>query len=105
MSEVQEMFNSLSERFDPEEWEGVDAVIQFVIEGEGGGKWKVTVQDGEMALEEGEVEEPDMTFGADYDDMKAILKGELNGVSAYMQGKVSIEGDLTLAMKLQSLLS
>jgi putative sterol carrier protein len=38
------------------------------------------------------------------DDFNAILKGELNPMGAFMSGKIKIEGDMGLAMKLQSLL-
>ncbi|MCX8112959.1 MAG: SCP2 sterol-binding domain-containing protein [Bacteroidia bacterium] len=38
------------------------------------------------------------------EDMKALLSGELNPMSAFMAGKIKVKGDMGVAMKLQSLL-
>lgn len=38
------------------------------------------------------------------EDMKAMLSGELNPMTAFMAGKIKVKGDMTVAMKLQSLL-
>ena len=46
----------------------------------------------------------DCTVNVSQDDFNAILKGELNPMGAFMSGKIKIEGDMGLAMKLQSLL-
>lgn len=37
------------------------------------------------------------------EDMKALLTGELNPMSAFMAGKIKVQGDMSVAMKLQSL--
>jgi alkylation response protein AidB-like acyl-CoA dehydrogenase/putative sterol carrier protein len=39
------------------------------------------------------------------EDMQALLRGELNPMSAFMSGKIKVQGDMSVAMKLQSLLS
>lgn len=36
------------------------------------------------------------------EDMLAILKGELNPMSAFMTGKIKVKGDMSMAMKLQN---
>ncbi|MBE9506994.1 MAG: SCP2 sterol-binding domain-containing protein, partial [Chloroflexi bacterium] len=38
-------------------------------------------------------------------DFVAIANGELNPISAFMQGKVKVSGDMALAMRLQSILA
>ena len=38
-------------------------------------------------------------------DLIAMSNGELNAVSAFMQGKIKISGDMSLAMRLQSILA
>ncbi|MCS6895127.1 MAG: SCP2 sterol-binding domain-containing protein [Bacteroidia bacterium] len=38
------------------------------------------------------------------EDMYALLKGELNPMSAFMAGKIRVKGDMSTAMKLQSFL-
>jgi len=34
-----------------------------------------------------------------------MANGELNAMAAFMQGKIKISGDMSLAMRLQSILS
>jgi putative sterol carrier protein len=46
--------------------------------------------------------ETDCTIGISTENLQAMLDGELNGVSAFMSGKIKVEGDMSVAMKLQS---
>ena len=46
--------------------------------------------------------ETDCTIGITIENLQALLDGELNGVSAFMSGKIKVEGDMSVAMKLQS---
>jgi putative sterol carrier protein len=46
--------------------------------------------------------ETDCTIGISMENLQAMLDGELNGVSAFMSGKIKVEGDMSVAMKLQS---
>ena len=47
----------------------------------------------------------DCTITISPDNLVALIKGELNPMMAVMSGKVKIKGDMSVAMKLQSLLS
>jgi len=38
------------------------------------------------------------------DNFKALIKGDLNPMMAFMSGKIKIKGDMGVAMKLQSFL-
>ncbi|MEM9550745.1 MAG: SCP2 sterol-binding domain-containing protein [Pseudomonadota bacterium] len=46
----------------------------------------------------------DVTLSADAETFKAILSGEMNPTSAFMTGKLSVDGDMGLAMKLATVL-
>lgn len=50
-------------------------------------------------------EETDVTLTADVDTFKSILEGDINPTSAFMTGKLSVEGDMGMAMKLASVLA
>ena len=39
------------------------------------------------------------------EDWVSIATGKMNPTSAFMQGKIKVKGDMSLAMKLQTLLS
>jgi putative sterol carrier protein len=46
---------------------------------------------------------PTMTLTADSADFVKIFTGELDGMAAFMQGKIKLGGDLNLAMKLMQM--
>lgn len=50
-------------------------------------------------------DEADVTLTADSETFQDILSGELNPTSAFMSGKLSIDGDMGTAMKLASVLA
>jgi len=46
----------------------------------------------------------DCTVSVSFDDFQQILAGSLNAQMAFMTGKLRVEGDMSLAMQLGSLL-
>ena len=46
----------------------------------------------------------DCTVGVTLEDFKAMLAGDLAPTTAFMSGKLKVEGDMGVAMKLQSLM-
>ena len=50
-------------------------------------------------------DEADVTLSADAETFQAIIEGELNPTSAFMTGKLSVDGDMGIAMKLASVLA
>jgi len=46
----------------------------------------------------------DCTLKMDFSDFADLIEGKLDGVAAYMSGKLKIEGEMGVAMKLQSIL-
>lgn len=47
----------------------------------------------------------DCTLKISIDDFTAMIEGELDGTAAFMTGKLKIEGDMGIAMKLQGVLA
>src|SRR6266540_7364025 len=81
----------------------VDSVIQFKFIGEEAGDWNATIKDGKVDVERGIHPSPKMTLTADSQDYVKIFTGELDGMQAFMQGKIKLTGDLNLAMKLMQM--
>jgi putative sterol carrier protein len=77
---------------------GFDRVAKFVIEGEGS---FVIDADGARASDD----PADVTLTADTDTFKSILDGDLNPTTAFMTGKLRIEGDMGAAMALSGVLA
>lgn len=50
-------------------------------------------------------EEADCTISTSAETLMKLQSGDINPMMAVMGGKIKIEGDMSLAMKLQSLLS
>ena len=103
VSSIQEIFEHINEGFHPDKAAGVDAVIQFDLTGEGGGKYWIRVVDQKAEVHEGEHEDPTMTLISSAADYIALVNGELNPMTAFMQGKIKVKGDMGLALKLQTM--
>ena len=56
--------------------------------------------DGAVSNSDGDA---DCTIGVDASDLAALMSGDLNPMSAFMFGKLKVSGDMSVAMKLQSL--
>ena len=79
----------------------VDGVFKFVINGDGGGTWVVDCKDVEVRSGDGDAE---CTVTMESEDFIAINDGSLDAMQAFMMGKVLVDGDMSLAMKLQEIL-
>ena len=49
--------------------------------------------------------EADTTIKISWDDWQAMASGQLDGMTAFMTGKLKVEGDMSNAMQLQGVLS
>lgn len=99
---VEQLVRNHEKAFKPEAAEGVEAVIQYHLTGEGGGDWIITIQDGKCSVAPGIAEHPKMSMTADANDFRDVLLGKANGMQYFMTGKLRLAGDLNLAMKLTS---
>ena len=50
-------------------------------------------------------DDADVTLSADADTFRSILEGDTNPTSAFMTGKLSVDGDMGKAMQLASVLA
>ncbi|MES2883170.1 MAG: SCP2 sterol-binding domain-containing protein [Pseudomonadota bacterium] len=78
--------------------EGADCVIQFNISQ----PHYVTIKGGAADATAGTAPNADLGITMEDEDFVALMKGELNGMTAFMTGKLQLEGDLMLAQKLSS---
>ncbi len=107
MADFKDILGNLEKKIaaaDPAKMKGVSAVYQFELSGDNGGTFHVTVDDGNATVVEGAHDSPSITITMAAEDFDAMLEGKLNATSAFMAGKLKVKGDMSLAMKLQSLL-
>lgn len=100
MPTVKETFDLMPSRFKPDKAQGVNAVIQYEITGEGGGTWCATIKDGVCTVAQGAGASPTLTLTMSGQDWLDMLAGKLSGQMAFMSGKLKLRGDMGLAMKL-----
>lgn len=90
---VEEIFNTMEERFRPEGAEGVDDSFGYDIEGVG--KWKLTVKDGNMKIEKTDnLEGCVVVLKADADTFVGAQIGKVDWGEAFSSGKLSVDGDM-----------
>ena len=102
---VSEFFEDLvPKRFerDPAEALSIGAIYKFDVSGDGGGSWILDLTKPEVRGGEGDAQ---CTVTVSAEDFLGILNNTLNPVQAFMMGKIQVAGDMSLAMKLQQVLS
>ena len=82
----------------------INSVYQFNISGPGGGAWFVDCTQPGGKIGAGSAPNAKCTVAATDADFLAIVNKKLNAQMAFMSGKLKIQGDMGLAMKLQQLL-
>lgn len=81
---------------------GESRVVQFLIDGE---KFVLFIrEDGSAELKQGAESMPTVTLTATDTTMDEILTGKLNGVQAFITGKLKLSGNIMAAQKLVSAL-
>lgn len=74
-----------------------DGSIKFDIDDAGA----IRIVDGTVTTDDGEA---DCTISASLDTFQDLFDGELDPTAAYMTGRIKIDGDLSVAMKLGQIL-
>jgi putative sterol carrier protein len=97
---AQEFFAKLPKKADPAKTAGMHNTYVFDVQDVG--QWTVAVDDGAITVTEG-AGEADCTITASEDTLVKIASGEANATTAYMTGKLKIQGDMGAALKLQKL--
>ena len=100
---LQSLMQQAVNAFQPEKAAGIDAKVLFHITGNQGGDWVGTIKDQKLAVETGTTPNPNITISADTQDIFNLVNGKLNPMAAFMQGKVQVDGDMGLAMRLMNL--
>ena len=80
----------------------LDHSYRFEIDGEG--SWNVRIHDGSIDVTEGPADgSADATVRANAEVFERLVSGRQNPATAYMRGKVKVDGDLGAVMKLRRL--
>ncbi len=102
-AQLSDFFNRMLASFDPQKAAGIDADIQLHLTGDKPGDYYIGIHNGQVTPHEGTAPAPRLTLTANSQDFMDIFTGKLDGMQAFMQGKIKIAGDMMLAMKLMNL--
>ena len=100
---IAEFLTTLPDRVSAGAISGLSAVFQFVDTDDDGGVWAVTIVNGHMAVSEGAAGNADIILTAETSDWARMVSGTLRSQEAILIGRLRIRGDVTLAIKLQSI--
>ena len=71
---------------------------------EGAGSWRVDVEDGAVTVSQSQ-EPADCVIATDEKIFLSVVNKEQNPMGAFMTGKIRVEGDVALALRLRELLA
>jgi putative sterol carrier protein len=94
-NELAEAIISLQGKLNDEQ---IDGSIKFEIEGIG----SIVINNGSISESS---DETDCTLIGSIETFKEIFSGELNSTTAFMGGRLKVEGSMGIAMKYNSILS
>lgn len=93
---VADLLNKLPAAFNPVAAQGSECTIQFNTSK----PMNAVIKNGACSINDGTASNPDVTLTMADQDLIDLLKGDLNGMTAFMTGKLQIDGDLMLAQKI-----
>jgi putative sterol carrier protein len=96
---AKELIQKMPAAFNPDAAGDLKATIQYQT----ANPMYLVIDNGQCSAHEGAAPSADVTLTMEEDDLVALIKGELNGMTAFMTGKLQLDGDLMLAQRLPSL--
>jgi putative sterol carrier protein len=103
LTTVKEVFEKMPEVFNPAAAAGLNIIFQFNITGNEAGEWHVIIKDNACQVIDGAHGSPNVTLTMADADWLAMCNGTLNGMTAFMTGKLKASGDIMAAQRIPSL--
>jgi len=85
---------------DPSLVSKVNGIFHFKIDGK---SWTVDLKNGSGSVKSGAPASSDCTVTCDGENFLNLMTGKSNGQNLFMQGKLKLQGNMALAMKLDKL--
>lgn len=100
VASAREFFEGIENRIDPVKTAGQTVSYRFDIAG--AGSWRIGVVDGVTSVAESE-DDADCVIRMKEDVLLRLIRGEQNPATAFMTGKIKVDGDMSQALKLKEL--
>jgi ribonucleoside-diphosphate reductase beta chain len=88
------VFRSLAYAIEPEWTRGHSFAVAYELVGDGGGVWRVEVNDGDVRVRRGVGDSPDAVVRIRYSDWLRLLSGEISPSDAMRLGFTEVEGKI-----------
>lgn len=82
-----------------------DVTIRFDLQGEGGGVFTIRREDGVLGLVSNDPIPLDCHLRCSVDDFLALLQGRLDSRRGFLEGRLEVEGDVGLVLRLERALT
>ncbi len=96
---AKELIQLMPAAFKPEAAGNMEAIVQYDISE----PMYCVIKDGDCKVAEGAHDNPTVTIRMADDDLVNLMTGELDGMTAFMTGKLKLDGDMMLAQRLGGL--
>ena len=98
-----QIFGEMEKRFKPEAAAGQSAVVQWDITApDGTHTYQFKVDEGTCAVSQGAADSARVTLGLSLPDFLRFIAGQLDGMQAFMSGKLRLSGDMMFAQTMQA---
>jgi putative sterol carrier protein len=100
---LDQVFGGMQQAFQPDKAAGQSAVVQWNVDAPDGTRSRtVHIADGTCRVEPGEADNPRLTLTLTLADFLRFVSGQLDGMQAFMSGKLKLGGDIMLAQTMQA---
>jgi len=100
------VFDSIKALLGPEIVQKIGGVYVFKLKGKEPGTWYLDLKNGNGAAGQGDgnFEKPDVVMSMTSENFSKMFTGKLKPSTAFMMGKLKIQGEMTMAIKLEKLM-
>jgi len=96
-----DLFAKMDDNFNAEAASGINAVFQYEFSDDD--NYYVVIADGTKDIQQGDHDDPTVTISSDIATFLGVSDGSINGMSAFMSGKLKATGNVMLAQKMTAL--
>ena len=89
----------------PEQAQDIGVKVAVVLTGDEGGRWVLDCTTNPATVNKDDASEVGTTITMSGENLVKMSAGELNGITAFMFGKIKVQGDVAVAIKLGKILT
>ncbi|MEM7117591.1 MAG: SCP2 sterol-binding domain-containing protein [Chloroflexota bacterium] len=100
---VAEIIKAMPEALNVEKAKGLNVIVGWSLSGDDPGDYTVSIADGKATITDGISDDAAATLSMDSSTFIGLQLGQVNPMTAFMTGKIKIEGDMGSVMKMQGI--